>query len=180
MIDSIKVRSPYTRNIKRYLNKDFGSDDVYMNNIKLDEYIKFGKYDKHDVFALIRNSEISAIMAVKISTFNEVVNSCSVVINTYCRRYENEKCLFIEYFNRNSKISQNKNKGDGVIMMDMLKNQCRKMNINIICLEADGVNPDKLAQNYYMKIGFIPCSEKYNVNDWTGELIFMVCDLREL
>lgn len=42
MKNRIKLRSPYTRNIKRYLNKDFGSDDDYMNNIQLDEYIKFG------------------------------------------------------------------------------------------------------------------------------------------
>lgn len=104
-------------------------------------------------------------MAVKISTFHDVVNSSGIVINKYCSRYENEKCLFIEYFNRNSKLSQNKSKGDGAIMMDMLKAQCRKMNINIICLEADGENPEKLARNYYMKIGFIQCSEKYIVND---------------
>ena len=68
MIYNIKPISPFTRNIKRYKNKDFGSSDPYMNLIGIDDYIEFGKKGSQDSFALVRNGEISTITAVRITT----------------------------------------------------------------------------------------------------------------
>ena len=53
MIESIKLRSPYTRNLEKYLQKEFGSNDTNMNKIKLSEYIEFGKVQSQDAFALM-------------------------------------------------------------------------------------------------------------------------------
>jgi hypothetical protein len=68
MIYKINPISPFTRNIKRYKNKDFGSSDPYMNLIGIDDYIEFGKKGSQDSFALVRNGEISTITAVRITT----------------------------------------------------------------------------------------------------------------
>ena len=49
------------------------------------------------------------------------------------------------------------------------------MDIDIICLGTDGKDPETLANKYYEReLHFNRCSEKYLVEDWTGELIFMV------
>ena len=77
MIYNINPFSPFTRNIKWYKNKDFGSFDWYMNHIGLDDYIEFGKKGNRDSFALVRNGEISTIAAVRITTVGEVKNHWS-------------------------------------------------------------------------------------------------------
>lgn len=182
MIESIKLRSPYTRNLEKYLQKEFGSNDTNTNKIKLSDYIEFGKVQSQDAFALIRNGEISTIIAIKISTFEEVINYNKIIVynDINCKKLDKtEKCLFIEFFTRNSKIHQQQTNGDGIIMINELKGQCQKLNIKLIALEADGINPEELAKSYYVqKLGFIRCSDKYHTGDWPGELIFMVCDLR--
>ena len=124
MIESIKLRSPYTRNLEKYLQKEFGSNDTNMNKIKLSEYIEFGKVQSQDAFALIRNGEISTIIAIKISTFEEVINYNKIIVynDINCKKLDKtEKCLFIEFFNRNSKIHQQQTNGDGIIMINELK-----------------------------------------------------------
>jgi hypothetical protein len=68
MIYNINPISPFTRNIKRYKNKDFSSSDPHMNLIRLDDYIEFGKKGNRDSFALVRNGEISTIVAVRITS----------------------------------------------------------------------------------------------------------------
>lgn len=180
VINSIKLRSPYTRNLEKYLNRRFGSTASHMNNIKLEEYVKLAKLQSQDAFARIRNNEISVIVAVKISTLGTIIKFNHIPCNAYCKQIENEKCLEVEYFNRNSE-GPPEARGDGIRMIQMLKNQCRKIDVNMIALEADGSDPVKLVNNYYMKpeLGFIQCSDKYTSNDWPGELIFMVYDLRE-
>ena len=72
MIYNIKPISPFTRNIKRYKNKDFGSSDPYMNLIGIDDYIEFGNKRNRDSIALVRNGEISTIVAVRITTVGDV------------------------------------------------------------------------------------------------------------
>ena len=182
MINCIKPRKPLTRNLQKYQEKPFGSTDLYMNNITLDSYIEFGKEADHDSFALIRNGEISTVMAVKISDLGTVMDypRDKISIHENCKKLgEDEKCLFIEFLNRNSECSSI-TKGDGRIMINWLKKQSKKMNINIISLEADGVNPMKLASNYYQsELGFVRCSDIYQTDGWPGELIFMVCDLSQ-
>ena len=77
MIYNINPISAFTRNIKKYKNKDFGSSDPYMNLIVHDDNIEFGKKRNRDSFALVRNGEISTIAAVRITTVGEVKNHWS-------------------------------------------------------------------------------------------------------
>lgn len=177
MIYKINPISPFTRNIKRYKNKDFGSSDPYMNLIGIDDYIEFGKKGSQDSFALVRNGEISTIAAVRITTVGDVKKTIGAKTNIrsdFTKLNLQSNCLFIDFINRNSKCNSN-TKGDGQIMFDWLKSESKKMNIDIICLEADGEDAEMLANHYYeRKLHFNRYSDKYQVEDWPGELIFMV------
>ena len=166
MIYKINPISPFTRNIKRYKNKDFGSSDPYMNLIGIDDYIKFGNKRNLDSFALVRNSEISTITAVRITTVGDVLKTIGAKTNIrsdFTKLNLQSNCLFIDFINRNSKCKSN-TKGDGQIMFDWLKSKSKKMDIDIICLEADGKDPETLANKYYeRKLHFNRCSDKYQV-----------------
>jgi len=177
MIYKINPISPFTRNIKRYKNKDFGSSDPYMNLIGIDDYIEFGKKGSQDSFALVRNGEISTITAVRITTVGDVLKTIGAKTNIrsdFTKLNLQSNCLFIDFINRNFKCKSN-TKGDGRIMFDWLKSKSKKIDIDIICLEADGEDAEMLANHYYeRKLHFNRYSNKYQVEDWPRELIFMV------
>ena len=64
-------------------------------------------------------------------------------------------------------------KRDDQIVFDLLKSKSKKMNIDIICLEAEGKNSEMLANNHYeRKLHINRCSEKYKVEDRPGEPYF--------
>jgi len=174
----------FTRNIEEYAEKPFGSNDPIMNyNVPLEEYINYANQENQAAIALVRNEEISAIMAFQYNKLINILNDIDIqttpILCKDLQKYYDNECIYIAYFSRNfkSKFSQ---KGDGRLLLDVIKYIAHNvLKVSLLCLEADGQDTDKLA-HYYKQLGFKKCTLKYTDNSWKdengnlGKLIFMV------
>jgi len=172
----------FTRNIEEYAEKPFGSNEPIMDyNVPLEEYIIYANQENQDSIALVRNEEISAIIAFQ---YNKLINILKDIQPTQilCKdlqKYYDNECIYIAYFSRNFK-SRFSQEGDGRLLLDVIKYIARDvLEVSLLCLEADGQDTDKLA-HYYEQLGFKKCTPKYTDNSWKdengnlGKLIFMV------
>jgi len=181
-LELLDLDRSFTRNIEEYAEKPFRSNEPIMDyNVPLEEYINYANQENQDSIALVRNEEISAIMAFQ---YNKLINILNDIQTTQilCKdlqKYYDNECIYIAYFSRNfnSRFSQ---KGDGRLLMDAIKYIARDvLKVSLLCLEADGQHTDKLA-HYYEQLGFKRCTPKYTDNSWKdengnlGKLIFMV------
>jgi hypothetical protein len=181
-LDLLDLDHSFTRNIKEYAEKPFGSNEPIMDyNVPLKEYINYANQENQDSIALVRNEEISAIMAFQ---YNKLINILKdnqitqILCKDFQKYYDNE-CIYIAFFSRNFK-SRFSQKGDGRLLMDAIKYIARDvLKVSLLCLEADGQDTDKLAC-YYEQLGFKRCTLEYTDNSWKdengnpGKLIFMV------
>jgi len=186
MIDRInKLYDPsFTRNIKEYAGKPFGSSDQIMDhNVPLEEYINYADQENRDSIALIINGEISAIVALELNKLINILNDISIprdkILCEDLPKYYDNECIYIAYFSRNSN-SKFSRKGDGKQLMDAIKLIAQdQLKVSLLCLEADGQDTDRLA-GYYETLGFKRCTPKYTDSSWIdengnpGKLILMV------
>jgi len=186
MIDRIKKLNvpSLTRNIKKYAGKPFGSSDPIMDhNVPLEEYINYADQENRDSIAWIRNGEISAIVAFEYNKLINILNDIPItrdeILCEDLPKYYDNECIYVDYLSRNSK-SRFSQKGDGRRLMDAIKRIAHdELKVSLLCLEADGQDPDRLA-GLYEKFGFKRCTPKYTDNRWKdengnlGKLILMV------
>jgi len=186
MIDRIKkLYDPsLTRNIKEYAGKPFGSSDQIMDyNAHLEEYINYSNQENRDSIAWINNEEISAIVALELNKLINILNDNAIprdeILCEDLPKYYDDECVYVAYLSRNSK-SRFSLKGDGRLLMDAIKLIAHdELEVSLLCLEADGQDPDRLA-GFYETLGFKRCTPKYTNNSWRdengnlGKLILMV------